>query len=678
MNRFFLSLLMLYVTSIAWADVEINEKNFPDPNFRNWILSQPFGKDGVLSDKEIADITEMNVSNKNIHDLKGIEYFTALESLNLDKNQVKYIDVSKNKELVYLRVERNQLTSLDVSKNEAMRFLMCGGNSLTELNTSGCTALERIRCWHNQFNGATMDSLIKNLPIVIKAELCIRNNTNDRNTMTSSQVTAAKAKGWLPKHLVERTWEEYAGTEPLPVVITDELIRDSLVVLSQFVFPEEVKPLIKTQWGQHYPFNLLCPETDNNNGENTYKLAGCGPVAMAQVVNYHRYPSMSPDGKYEYDWSQMFHSLTSNVQKEGIVAVAKLISDCGVSSFTEYGDERSSTSLSYIMGAMKRLFGYSNYMSIYNRSDFETPKRDSLYRQLIFSELKAGRPVLYRGTNEKGEGHLFIIDGCKKGKVHVNMGWGGNDNGYYELSDLRGYGQQHWMLVDVADNSYQAETKVVTINEAGTLVKLLTPEERLTTRHIKLKGRMNGIDFFTLREMSKKGLLRTVDMEQVEMEALPDTAFSDCYYLSHFVAPRTLKRIGNRSFFRCRNLNYAVFHDGLQEVGNAAFSGCENLLAVRLPSTTTKIGYNAYTSCNTLLSVTIPEGVTEMGNYAFSYCSHLYSINLPKSLRNIGKEVFKNCNRLTHIRLHSENPFYKVNEENELIPISTSTSTPKF
>lgn len=673
MNRFFLSLLMLYVTSIAWADVEINEKNFPDPNFRNWILSQPFGKDGVLSDKEIADITEMNVSNKNIHDLKGIEYFTALESLNLDKNQVKYIDVSKNKELVYLRVEWNQLTSLDVSKNEAMRFLMCGGNSLTELNTSGCTALERIRCWHNQFNGATMDSLIRNLPIVTKAELCIRSNTNDRNTMTSSQVTAAKAKGWLPKHLVERTWEEYAGTEPLPVVITDDLIRDSLVVLSQFVFPEEVKPLIKTQWGQHYPFNLLCPETDNNNGENTYKLAGCGPVAMAQVVNYHRYPSMSPDGKYEYDWSQMFHSLTSNVQKEGIVAVAKLISDCGVSSFTEYGDERSSTSLSYIMGAMKRLFGYSNYMSIYNRSDFETPKRDSLYRQLIFSELKAGRPVLYRGTNEKGEGHLFIIDGCKKGKVHVNMGWGGNDNGYYELSDLRGYGQQHWMLLDVADNSYQAETKEVTINEAGTLVKLLTPEERLTTRHIKLKGRMNGIDFFTLREMSKKGLLRTVDMEQVEMEALPDTAFSDCYYLSHFVAPRTLKRIGNRSFFRCRNLNYAVFHDGLQEVGNAAFSGCENLLAVRLPSTTTKIGYNAYTSCNTLLSVTIPEGLLEMGNYAFSYCSHLYSINLPKSLRNIGKEVFKNCNRLTHIRLHSENPFYKVNEENELIPISTLT-----
>jgi hypothetical protein len=321
------------------------------------------------------------------------------------------------------------------------------------------------------------------------------------------------------------------------------------------------------------------------------------------------------------------------------------------------------------MGALKRLFGYSNNMSIYNRANFLTPKRDSLYRQLIFSELKAGRPVLYRGTSKKGDGHLFIIDGCKKDKVHVNMGWAGESNGYYDLSDLGGYVDQHWMLIDMADSSYQAVTKEVTISEAGSLVKLLTPEERLTTRHIKLKGKMNGIDFFTLREMLKKGLLRTIDMEEVELETLPDTAFFNCYYLSHFVAPRTLKRMGHQVFSNCSNLNYVVFHDGLQEVGNAAFSGCRNLLAVRLPVNTTKIGYNAFTSCNTLLSVTIPEGVTEMGNYAFSYCKHLYSINLPKSLRKIGKEVFKNCDRLTHIRLNPENPFYTVNEKKEFIQI---------
>ena len=247
------------------------------------------------------------------------------------------------------------------------------------------------------------------------------------------------------------------------------------------------------------------------------------------------------------------------------------------------------------------------------------------------------------------------------------MGWAGNDNGYYDLSDLGGYSREHWMLVGVADSCYQAAAKEITISEAGSLVKLLTPEERLTTRHIKLKGKMNDTDFHTLREMLKKGMLRTIDMQQVEMQTLPDTAFFNCYYLSHFVAPRTLKRIGYLSFSHCSNLNYAVFHDGLQEIGGAAFSGCKNLLAVRLPATTTRIGYNAYTACQTLLSVTIPEGVTEIGNYAFSNCKQLYAINLPKSLSKVGKELFKNCERLTYIRLSSENPYFTVNEKKELI-----------
>lgn len=668
MRKIVLSIIMLLTSGKGWADVEINEKNFPDNSFRNWILSQPYGKDGVLTDKEIADITEVQVVNKNIHNLTGIAYFTALESLLSDRNQLKSVDLSRNKELVYLRIEYNQLTSLDVSRNKALRFLMCGNNQLTELNTSGCTALEKIRCSGNLFSGTAMDSLVNNLPSVRKGELCVIAYSHEQNAMTSSQVAAVKAKGWQPKHLVERTWEDYAGSKPLPIVIADdEADRDSSVVLSQYVFPEEIKPLIETRWGQNYPFNLLCPKTDDSSEPNTYKLAGCGPVAMAQVVNYHRYPSMSPDGKYEYDWNLMFHAVNPNVQKEEIVAVAKLISDCGVSSLTEYGDNWSSTSIEYIMGAMKRLFRYSNYMAIYNRSDFLTPRRDSLYRQLIFSELKAGRPVLYRGANKKGQGHLFVIDGCKKDKVHVNMGWAGKDNGYYDLSDLCGYSQQHWMLVGVADSSYQAATKEVTISEAGSLLKQLTPEERLTTRHIKLKGKMNETDFHTLREMLKKGMLRTIDMEQIDVKALPDTAFSNCYYLSHFVAPRTLERTGYRTFSHCSNLNYAVFHDGLQKIGGAAFSGCRNLLAVRLPATTTIIGYNAYTACQTLLSVTIPEGVSEIGNYAFSNCKHLYAITLPKSLRKIGKELFKNCERLTHIRLNPENPFYTVNENKEFM-----------
>jgi hypothetical protein len=449
------------------------------------------------------------------------------------------------------------------------------------------------------------------------------------------------------------------------------LLSVSIWAQDNYVFPEDVKPLILTRWGQNYPFNLLCPKTTNENGENTNMKAGCGSVAMAQIVNYHQYPAMSPDKAYEYNWDMMYPTVTIDLRREEIVAVAKLISDCGVSSLTDYGEKTSQTSISKMMGALKRLFSYSNYMAIYERSQFTTPLQDSLYRQLIFNELKARRPVLYRAYSEKEKGgHLFIIDGCRGRKVHVNMGWAGDRDGYYDLDDLSGYSQQQWLLVGVADTTYKAETKEMILTEPGTLKTILDSHELLTTQHIKLSGKMDRSDFSTLRQMLKTGLLRTIDMEQVDLEQLPDSAFFECTYLSHFVAPRTMQNTGQWSFCGCRNLNRIVFHEGLRAIGNASFMGCSNLLRVELPSTTTQIGHNAFTSCSTLLSVTLPEGIQKVGHYAFSYCNHLYSIKLPKTLRSIGKEVFKSCERLTHVHLDKENPYFVVDEHNELKAIA--------
>ena len=436
----------------------------------------------------------------------------------------------------------------------------------------------------------------------------------------------------------------------------------------QYVFPEDIKPLIKTRWGQMHPFNLLCPKYEKNE-ETAHMLAGCGPVAMAQIVNYHRFPSMSPDGTYEYDWELMFPHLRNGLEKEEVVAVAKLISDCGVSSFTKYGEGASSTSLSYVMGALKRLFGYSNDMCIYARDSFQTsPSRDSLYLSLLFSELKAGRPVLYRGSSPKTqEGHLFIIDGCKGTKVHVNMGWAGTKDGYYLPDQLDGYEKNQWMLIEVADTNYHAPVLEVTLSAPGSLDRELTAQERLTARHIKLSGKMDKRDFPVLKQMIMQGLLRTIDMEQVDMKELPDSAFFECTYLSHFIAPHNLQRTGIRTFYRCRNLNYAVFHEGLRRIDRGAFSGCVNLLKADLPTTLTMIGPNAFTSCEALLTAHIPEGTSTIGNYAFSYCNNLFSIYLPRSLKSIGKEAFKECPKLSRITLDPNNSHLRVDGLN-IIP----------
>ena len=191
-QKLLFSLMALLSTMTAWADVEINEENFPDEIFRSYLLSQDFGEDGALTDDEIAKTKTLSIQSYNIQSLKGIECFTALEKLtcidlgltsldvsgltalwwldcscnlltSLDvskntalrelwcsENQLTSFDVSKNTSLVFLACAYNQLTSLDVSKNTALRELYCSFNPLTSLDVSQNTALRVLTCISNQ------------------------------------------------------------------------------------------------------------------------------------------------------------------------------------------------------------------------------------------------------------------------------------------------------------------------------------------------------------------------------------------------------------------------------------------------------------------------------------------------------------------------------------------------
>ena len=155
------------------TSVQINETTFPDEYFRNWVLSKDYGKDGILTDEEIAGVTRiyLNIYGK-IHSLKGIEYFTELSILGCAGNPLTELDVSKCTKLTYLECFENQLTSLDVSKNTVLTELYCGGgdplktldisnnteliylscqgSKLTTLDVSNNTALETLSCKGNQ------------------------------------------------------------------------------------------------------------------------------------------------------------------------------------------------------------------------------------------------------------------------------------------------------------------------------------------------------------------------------------------------------------------------------------------------------------------------------------------------------------------------------------------------
>ena len=151
MKKIFFTAILAMAAASTWADVEINETTFPDENFRNWVLAQPYGQDGVLTDEEIADVTTVNVTgNRIIQSLKGIECFTALTSLECGLNQLTALDLSKNTALTSLYCYCNQLTTLDLSDNTALEHLECWENQLASLDVSTNAKLVYMACHRNQ------------------------------------------------------------------------------------------------------------------------------------------------------------------------------------------------------------------------------------------------------------------------------------------------------------------------------------------------------------------------------------------------------------------------------------------------------------------------------------------------------------------------------------------------
>ena len=220
--------------------IEINSTNFPDKNFRDYLLSLDEGKDGKFTGSEISKITSISVASKNISSLKGIEHFNALTTLDCYNNQLKALDVSKNTALTVLWCANNQLTALDVSKNTALTVLWCDNNQLTALDVSKNTALTNLLCYGNQLTALdvskntaltdlgcysnnikeqAMDGLIQSLPTNKTGKaydffVYHSTNPNEGNVFTKAHASAAKAKGWMPRCTDGSGWVECDGHDP--------------------------------------------------------------------------------------------------------------------------------------------------------------------------------------------------------------------------------------------------------------------------------------------------------------------------------------------------------------------------------------------------------------------------------------------------------------------------------
>lgn len=201
----------------------------------------------------------------------------------------------------------------------------------------------------------------------------------------------------------------------------------------------EIAPMITTHWGQGAPYNNMCPEV---NGDKC--LTGCVATAMAQIMNYHKWPqgntaaidayTTSSQGinvtaleASTFDWNNMkdeyYNVSTTDAEKE---AVAKLMRYCGQAVNMDYGLEASGASTTPV--SFSQTFGYSKSVTRILPQSF-TPEE---LGNAIYEELENKRPILYSG-HSASSGHAFIVDGYKDSYYHVNWGWNGDSDGYFTL-----------------------------------------------------------------------------------------------------------------------------------------------------------------------------------------------------------------------------------------------------
>ena len=130
------------------TSLPINEDNFPNDNFRNYIKTYIAGGRDVLTVKERSEVETIEVEGKNISRLEGIEAFPNLKVLKCGNNSIQNLDLRQNPKLETLKCNKNQLTQLDLSKNPDIDYLNCSENQLEQLDVSHLK-LEYLYCSHN-------------------------------------------------------------------------------------------------------------------------------------------------------------------------------------------------------------------------------------------------------------------------------------------------------------------------------------------------------------------------------------------------------------------------------------------------------------------------------------------------------------------------------------------------
>lgn len=222
--------------------------------------------------------------------------------------------------------------------------------------------------------------------------------------------------------------------------------KEALAADSTYRQPRVAPLLADIAWGQTEPYNNLCPMYDDQRRTVT----GCVATAMAQLMMYYQYPqTLKSDipayqtSSYQlnmplvsagerYDWDNMLPQYSGSAYTAAQAnAVAKLMYHCGLSAKADHGPSTGAWCTPYVL---VKYWGYDpDVIKHLYREKFSLRE----WTAILDAELQASRPVYYTGCSTTSGGHAFLCDGADgNGLYHINWGWSGWNNGYFDITVL--------------------------------------------------------------------------------------------------------------------------------------------------------------------------------------------------------------------------------------------------
>ena len=159
--------LLPFTVSAASSGTPINDTNFPDPVFREYVRKIAGGP--ALTNEKVRQIEALDVSDDNIKEvlgdrdpitsLRGIRYLKYVKDLNCSGQELKTLNLELNSRVEKLNCSGNQLTDLWLDpRGNSLKYLTCSVNELTALDLSKSPELTELSCGNNKLTALDLSA----------------------------------------------------------------------------------------------------------------------------------------------------------------------------------------------------------------------------------------------------------------------------------------------------------------------------------------------------------------------------------------------------------------------------------------------------------------------------------------------------------------------------------------